>query len=122
MSDEKKQGGKRRLGQRLVKEFSGLRDTLREDKSLKRYTVKTVELDLKPREFDPESVRMIRFSLGVSQAVFAHLLNVSADLVAAWEQGHRTPDGPASRLLEMIEIDKKPWRDRLSGMRKPTSA
>jgi DNA-binding transcriptional regulator YiaG len=117
-----KKGDKRRLGERLVAEFSELRDALRSNSPLSaKFTVRTVELDLKPKQFDAESVRMIRFSLGVSQPVFAHLLNVSVDLVQAWEQGHRIPDGPAGVLLEMMEIDKKPWLRRLSSMRKDTA-
>jgi len=40
---------RRRLGERLVTEFSQFRDTLRSKKPVeKRYTVRTVELDLKP--------------------------------------------------------------------------
>jgi len=103
-------GNKRRLGERLVAEFSDLRDALRANKPVeKRYTVRTVELDLKPKQFDAESVRVIRLSLGVSQSVFGYLLGVSVDLVAAWEQGHRKPSGPVCRLLELMEMDRAPW-------------
>ena len=106
----KKKGNKQRLGDRLVAEFSELRDALRAKKPVeKRYTVRTVELDLKPKRFDPESVRLIRMGLGVSQAVFAQLLGVSVDLVASWEQGHRDPRGPVCRLLELMEVDKNRW-------------
>ncbi len=91
-------------------EFSELRDTLRADKPVeKRYTVRTVALDLSPREYDAEAVRAIRLSLGVSQAVFADLLGVSSDLVAAWEQCNRTPRGPVCRLLELMEMDRTRW-------------
>lgn len=107
---KKAKDGKRRLGERLVAEFSELRDVLHEDKPVeKRYTVRTVALDLSPREYDTETVRAIRLSLGVSQAVFADLLGVSSDLVAAWEQGNRTPKGPVCRLLELMEIDRNRW-------------
>lgn len=106
----KAKNNKRRLGERLVAEFSELRDALGSKKPVeKRYTVRTVELDLKPKSFDPESVRVIRLSLGVSQAVFAGLLGVSTDLVSAWEQGNREPAGPVCRLLELMEIDKNRW-------------
>ena len=106
----KAKGNTRKLGKRLVAEFSELRDALRATKPIeKRYTVRTVELDLKPKQFDAEAVRIIRIELGVSQAVFAQLLGVSVDLVAAWEQGHRSPAGPVSRLLELMEIDKRRW-------------
>jgi hypothetical protein len=50
----------RRLGERLVSEFSELRDALRSRKPLgTRYTIKTVELDLQPKQFEAEEVRVI---------------------------------------------------------------
>ncbi len=45
----------------------------------------------------------IRQSLNLSQPVFANYLNVSKNLVSAWERGERKPGGPASRLLKIIE-------------------
>jgi DNA-binding transcriptional regulator YiaG len=102
--------GKRRLGERLVAEFSELRDVLRAKIPVQsRYTVRTVELDLKPRNYDAKAVRRVRLSLGVSQAIFAELLDVSSDLVSSWEQGIRTPSGPACRLMDLMETDKSRW-------------
>jgi DNA-binding transcriptional regulator YiaG len=104
-----------RLGERLVAEFSQLRDALRAKEPIEqRFTVKTVELDLKPKAFDAEAVRVLRLSLGVSQAVFAHLLDVSVDLVCAWEQGNRRPSGPVCRLLEMMELDPAYWLETVN--------
>jgi len=105
-----KKGNKRRLGQRLVSEFSELRDALRGKEPIeRRFTVRTVELDLQPKSFDSESVRVIRMSLGVSQAIFAQLLGVSTAWVSSWEQGNRAPTGPVCRLLELMEMDKNRW-------------
>jgi putative transcriptional regulator len=42
----------------------------------------------------------------MSQPVFASLLNVKTATVRAWEQGQRTPDGAASRLLEVLSKDQ----------------
>ncbi|MCC6422413.1 MAG: hypothetical protein IT447_02965 [Phycisphaerales bacterium] len=107
-------GSKRRLGKRLVAEFGALRDALRDRKRIEKiYTVRTVRRIEKPKDFDDQSVRVIRMSLGVSQAVFAMLLDVSVDLVAAWEQGLRTPSGPVRRLLELMEEDKEHWLRKL---------
>lgn len=103
-----------RLGQRLVTEFSGLRDALRTGQRVEqRYTVKTVRLDLRPRHYDSSSVRRLRLEIGVSQAIFARIVGASTDLVAAWEQGSRKPTAMACRLLETIERDKKEWIRRL---------
>lgn len=41
----------------------------------------------------------------MSQPVFASLLNVKPATIRAWEQGQRTPDGAASRLLEILSKD-----------------
>jgi putative transcriptional regulator len=103
----KSRGAKRRLGDRLVSEFAELRDVLRSNKPVeRRYTVRTVELDLKPRPFGAEAVRCIRLSLRVSQAVFAEIIGVSPDLVAAWEQGHRKSQ--PSRARNSVGFSHRP--------------
>lgn len=52
--------------------------------------------------YDAAEVRAIRRRLDLSQEVFAELLNVSRGAVRAWEQGQRSPDGAARRLLEIV--------------------
>jgi len=47
-------------------------------------------------------VARLRRRLKVSQALFAQMLNVSAETVRAWEQGKNPPSGPAARLLELV--------------------
>lgn len=42
----------------------------------------------------------------LSQEDFAILLNVKAPTIRSWEQGQKTPSGSASRLLELLAIDK----------------
>lgn len=56
-----------------------------------------------PRTFDAESVQRIRERTGLSQAVFARVLNSSPETVKAWEQGKREPDGMALALLQVAE-------------------
>ena len=65
-----------------------------------RFTVATVDLPEEPATYDAASVRATRQKLAVSQAIFAHLLGVSATLVRAWEQGHacRQGGGAASSM------------------------
>ena len=50
-----------------------------------------------------ERSRRVRRRLNVSQREFAELLNVSVGTVRSWEQGLRTPDGAAQRLLDIAE-------------------
>jgi DNA-binding transcriptional regulator YiaG len=56
-----------------------------------------------PPAFTADRIREIRRGFDVSQRVFADMLNVSLATVRAWEQGLRTPDGAATRLLFTAE-------------------
>lgn len=58
-------------------------------------------------EFSAGDIVSIREALGVSQTVFARLLNVSPSTTRAWEQGINTPGGPASRLLQVAAADPR---------------
>lgn len=51
--------------------------------------------------FKPANVRAVRAKLGQSQAEFALLIGVSVSTLRNWEQGRRTPDGPALALLRV---------------------
>jgi putative transcriptional regulator len=61
-------------------------------------------LCVKPvRKYKPAQIRRIRAKSRSSQAVFAAMLNVRKATVAAWEQGTKSPSGPALKLLEIVE-------------------
>jgi putative transcriptional regulator len=45
----------------------------------------------------------IRGRVGLSQAEFATLLNVSVRTLQEWEQGRRAPSGPARTLLAIAD-------------------
>jgi putative transcriptional regulator len=51
--------------------------------------------------FDPTDVQAVRAKLGTSQAEFALLIGVSVGTLRNWEQGRRTPEGPALALLRV---------------------
>ena len=53
-------------------------------------------------EMTPVEIIETRANAGVSQAVFAHYLNVSVDAVSKWEQGEKHPSGPALKLLNLV--------------------
>src|SRR5215208_4050006 len=57
----------------------------------------------RPLSYDANRIREIRRNFDVSQREFAKMLNVSLATVRAWEQGARTPDGAATRLLAIAE-------------------
>lgn len=52
-----------------------------------------------------EQVRSLRAKLGLSQARFALRFGFTIDTVQQYEQGRRTPSGPASTLLRVIEAE-----------------
>ncbi len=65
------------------------------------------EIDLPPQRIcfvgkpDP---REIRASMGLTQKDFAHLLGISVRTLQDWEQGRRSPEGPAMQLLKVAVV------------------
>lgn len=56
-----------------------------------------------PAELSPEAIRTLREREGASQAVLAKHLGVATATLGQWERGLRKPDGPALRLLALVE-------------------
>lgn len=66
-------------------------------------TVREVEMAAPPAEMSPEQIVALRTEkLGVSQRVFAAILNASVATVHSWEQGRKKPSGIALRLLRLL--------------------
>ena len=84
------------------------------DAVTKRFTVRTVELDLKPRVYSGEDVKAVRDRLGLSQPLFAHFLGVTVNAVRAWENGNKTPSRMACRFLDEIARVPEYWQARIS--------
>lgn len=63
--------------------------------------LRTTVLPDPPTAMSAADVRVMRATLNASQTVFARCLNVSPQLVRAWEAERRHPDGAALRLLEI---------------------
>jgi putative transcriptional regulator len=51
--------------------------------------------------FRPADVKHVRAKLHKSQAEFALMIGVSVATLRNWEQGRRTPEGPALALLRV---------------------
>jgi len=101
------------VGDEIVRGLKGLRDALSAGESLpRRFTMRTVELELEPREWSSREIRELRDQLKASQSVFAKLIGSSAKTVQAWEQG-KVPPPMACRLLECIERDRARWEQVL---------
>jgi putative transcriptional regulator len=50
---------------------------------------------------ESEDIAAIRHFVGLTQAAFASALGISVHTLRNWEQGRRTPEGPALALLRI---------------------
>jgi hypothetical protein len=64
----------------------------------------------------------VRELLAMSQVAFAALLGADPSTVRSWEQGLRTPNPLACRLLSEIEADPSHWRKRIASLLVPAGA
>ena len=70
-------------------------------------TLKTTTLEFpdRPPEVGAADLTKLRLASGMSQAIFARLLNVSTKTVQSWEQGQRKPSQAALRLIQVFRHD-----------------
>jgi len=59
-------------------------------------------------------VSAVRRRTGLTQAAFSRRIGVSAATLRNWEQGRRTPEGPARVLLALLERNPHIVEDTLS--------
>ena len=57
--------------------------------------------------FRPADVKAVRAKLKTTQSEFALLIGVSVATLRNWEQGRRSPDGPALALLRVAARNPK---------------
>jgi putative transcriptional regulator len=77
--------------------FQQLFDSVRQAGRIRRGTLKPSRTTV----FRPADVKRVRAKLGASQSEFALMIGVSVSTLRNWEQGRRTPDGPALALLRV---------------------
>jgi putative transcriptional regulator len=58
-------------------------------------------------KIDPVDIKLIREKLHVSQSEFAMIIGVSPRTLQNWEQGRRSPEGPAKALLKVASRNPK---------------
>ena len=66
-------------------------------------SLRTTLMPRPPARMRSVDVKRVRARVRASQALFAGMLNVSTQLVQAWEAGRRAPSGPALVLLNLIK-------------------
>src|SRR4026209_78444 len=77
--------------------FQELLTSIRQAGRIRRGTLKPGRVT----SFRPADVKSIRGKVTGSQAEFALMIGVSVATLRNWEQGRRTPDGPALALLRV---------------------
>ncbi|HET9845241.1 MAG TPA: NadS family protein [Nitrospira sp.] len=77
--------------------FQELLTSIRQAGRIRRGTLKPGRVT----SFRPADVKSVREKLKASQAEFALMIGVSVATLRNWEQGRRTPDGPALALLRV---------------------
>ena len=71
------------------------------------------ELDV--QTFDAPDVKELRKNLDMTQEEFAMLFGINISTLRGWEQGRRTPDGPARVLLRIVEREPEAAMRALHG-------
>jgi putative transcriptional regulator len=68
------------------------------------------ELCLTPvKPLSPRQIAAIREREKASQAVFAHHLGVSVNLISQWERGEKKPQGASLKLLTLVDKKGLDW-------------
>ena len=90
--------------------FEDLRDGLQEaiDYEKGNGHAKTTMYVIEPvKKYNNKEIKRIRNRAGMTQAVFANYMGVSAKTVEAWELGRTHPTGPAYRLLDILATGRE---------------
>ena len=61
------------------------------------------------KKFDPEEIAALRRREKASQAVFAHNLGLSPNLISQWERGEKKPSGASLKLLTLVDKHGLDW-------------
>ena len=91
--------------------FQELVTSIRQAGQIRRGTQKPARLTT----FRPADVKSVRRKLEASQAEFALMIGVSVATLRNWEQGRRTPEGPALALLRVAAKNPQAVVDALHG-------
>ena len=69
----------------------------------KNLSTSVLEIDVAPvKKFSASEIKNIRLKNNLTQSILANFLCVSKKTIEAWEAGRNVPNGPSSRLLELL--------------------
>lgn len=68
--------------------------------------LKTNRVTIQPlRDFSGAEIKALRLELNLTQVSFAEFFGVSIKTVEAWEAERNRPEGPARRLMSLLQAD-----------------
>jgi putative transcriptional regulator len=79
------------------KDFDKLVESIKQAGKIRRGEIKASRVF----QFGPADIKGIRLRLKKSQSEFAIMIGVSVSTLQNWEQGRRSPEGPARALLKI---------------------
>jgi putative transcriptional regulator len=91
--------GRKPLFERLK---AGLEEGIRHAKGEITLKTTTLEIPDRPPQVSADELTKLRLKSGMSQAVFARMLNVPTKTVQSWERGQRKPSQAALRLIQVF--------------------
>lgn len=93
------------VGEGLI---TALKQAVDYEKGKKTKGVKVRKISVTPlAHYKAKKIKEIRNRLGLSQALFAYVMGVSRKTVEAWESGRNEPQGPAQRMLMLLDTDNE---------------
>ena len=111
------------VGRKAVSRLKRFAESLEKGEDLtKRFTCRSIRLNIQPMEYSSALVKETRSILGVSQPIFAQFLGVSTSAVQDWEQGQKPPRGAVCRLMDEIRQNPEYWIKRLKHLAEPIEA
>lgn len=82
---------------------TGLNQAIAYERGEQTEEVKTNIVHIAPLpQYKSNEIKKIRNKLKLSQSLFANALGVSKKTVEAWEAGKNIPNGPAQRILDLL--------------------
>ena len=91
-------------------DFQNLLESVKEMKAIERGELKPSRVFI----VDSPDVKAIRAKLAMTQREFAMMIGVKLATVQNWEQGRRTPRGPAHALLKVASHNPEAVRQALA--------
>ena len=86
--------------------ITGLNEAIEHEKGKSVPGLKRKKIFIMPiPHYNSSKIKGIRNRLKLSQSTFATIIGVSIKTVEAWESGRNIPQGPAQRMLWLMEKD-----------------